>query len=813
MAAAAVLPPGRAARAVVSAMETYHDARIQFVGKVSDLAFSPQNAEAFFSLGAMQLLLPLMHDVMSSVRSAAILSLGRLANVSDTWANDIVDRNILPDLCKALAAKHRSLVASLHSFSSVSHHPRFPVSSFPSPPSPASSPLTCVFPLTPLSLVHPLPLVSGNNRHHKRAAAFAVKAVARHAGAELAAVGSSGPGSVLPVLAECLTDAMPAVRETAACALGHVAKQSREAATRVIETGAVATLIGSLHDEEVARMALSVLGDIARHSAEHATIVADGGRGEADGGAGAAEGGAIGRIVALLGSKDVKMRRQVCVCLSQIVKHSEALAIRVACAEGISRLFLCLHDSDQALRRNAAFAMREIARKSPAAADRLIHLGAIGPVIDAVLTEEGGAGSARLAVVQALGHLAGAGGEGALAIVASEGVAPLKELLIQPDVEESVRGACAWALSQIGRHSSAHVKAVADSGALIDMVTVATVDLAHAASGASNAAGGAAAASLAAVEARTRIVRALKDLVSGVGELESLDSLLQWTTLPEGVLEAVLLRIFHVLNSSSNACRSTFVQSRGFAKLQRLHEEAEARRAAANAAGGEGGAGGAACVHNGVDYNAVYDHIAMVNTFFPFEVSVTYPPEYQQRLLEKLTASMNADSSGSGSPGKKGKGKLPRLKIGKGGYLVGKGGWEEAELSPGESEEEVGKRLGMADLVGGRKPHGMAGEAGEAERSGEGEGGDAVVVEERSGESGAVLAGEGGASADSGERRGEASSEALLLEQQADGLCAAGSSMLQQGARCEAPGADVLLAFLNSRGFRQSCDAAAAGAL
>ncbi|CAI5503312.1 unnamed protein product [Closterium sp. Naga37s-1] len=744
MAAAAVLPPGRAARAVVSAMETYHDARIQFVGKVSDLAFSPQNAEAFFSLGAMQLLLPLMHDVMSSVRSAAILSLGRLANVSDTWANDIVDRNILPDLCKALA---------------------------------------------------------GNNRHHKRAAAFAVKAVARHAGAELAAVGSSGPGSVLPVLAECLTDAMPAVRETAACALGHVAKQSREAATRVIETGAVATLIGSLHDEEVARMALSVLGDIARHSAEHATIVADGGRGEADGGAGAAEGGAIGRIVALLGSKDVKMRRQVCVCLSQIVKHSEALAIRVACAEGISRLFLCLHDSDQALRRNAAFAMREIARKSPAAADRLIHLGAIGPVIDAVLTEEGGAGSARLAVVQALGHLAGAGGEGALAIVASEGVAPLKELLIQADVEESVRGACAWALSQIGRHSSAHVKAVADSGALIDMVTVATVDLAHAASGASNAAGGAAAASLAAVEARTRIVRALKDLVSGVGELESLDSLLQWTTLPEGILEAVLLRIFHVLNSSSNACRSTFVQSRGFAKLQRLHEEAEARRAAAKAAGGEGGAGGAACVHNGVDYNAVYDHIAMINTFFPFEVSVTYPPEYQQRLLEKLTASMNADSSGSGSPGKKGKGKLPRLKIGKGGYLVGKGGWEEAELSPGESEEEVGKRLGMADLVGGRKPHGMAGEAGEAERSDEGEGGDAVVVEERSGESGAVLAGEGGASADSGERRGEASSEAqaaacfnrghavkhlgltfsLSPTQEASG----GPAMLLQQARCE----------------------------
>ncbi|CAI5481429.1 unnamed protein product [Closterium sp. Yama58-4] len=52
-------------------------------------------------------------------------------------------------------------------------------------------------------------------------------AVRRHAGAELAEAG------LLPLLTECLPDAMLAVRETAACALGHVAKHSGDMAMRV----------------------------------------------------------------------------------------------------------------------------------------------------------------------------------------------------------------------------------------------------------------------------------------------------------------------------------------------------------------------------------------------------------------------------------------------------------------------------------------------------------------------------------------------------------------------------------------------------
>ena len=52
-----------------------------------------------------------------------------------------------------------------------------------------------------------------------------------------------------------------------------------------------------VQDESLARLALSVFGDIARHSAALAQAVADT--------------GAITRVVALLGSRNVKLRRQV----------------------------------------------------------------------------------------------------------------------------------------------------------------------------------------------------------------------------------------------------------------------------------------------------------------------------------------------------------------------------------------------------------------------------------------------------------------------------------------------------------------------
>ncbi|CAI5522370.1 unnamed protein product, partial [Closterium sp. Naga37s-1] len=647
-------------------------------------AFLPrQNAEALLSLGALQLLLPLAQDSMASVRSAATLSLGRLANVSHTWSHHLVQRNVLPSLCKAL---------------------------------------------------------TGTNRHHKRAAAYLVKAVSRHAGAELAEAG------VLPLLTECLLDAMLAVRETAACALGHVAKHSGDLAMRVVETGAVRLLVTCLQDEAVARIALSVLSDVARHSLLHATAVADA--------------GGITAAVSLLGSPDVKTRRQVCVCLSTIARHSESLALQVLDQPGASRLLLCLHDSSPSLRASAAAAVREVARQGPAAAGRLVGMGGIGPLLDAVGTwrDEGEGegmtkGSAKVSVVVALGFLAASSPDAALAVVASDGISPLQDLIVEGDADVTLKGACAWALSQMASHGPSHAKAVADSGVLIDMVTAATVHL----PAPEPVAGPAAAAMADGAEARKRLVQAVKDVVVRVNDIEALDALLQWTKLPDGILESVLHRMSVVL-AKDNACRPAFLASNGFTRLQRLLQLAEAKRAAAAADAAANAATAAAaadsanaespgdraakvtrfdpasvrCIEGGVDWDLVEDHVSSINSLFPFEVSRFYSADYQQHLLQKLSDSVKPEwaaiATAAASP------RAMSIKAREGRFVrggrrpvdveeVGRGGWEAPDLGPVMEEEGEGEEDGGEEEEGGEEVEGEMGEGGtggEGESDGEG---------------------------------------------------------------------------------------------
>ncbi|CAI5516895.1 unnamed protein product [Closterium sp. Naga37s-1] len=152
------------------------------------------------------------------------------------------------------------------------------------------------------------------NRHHKCAAAYLVKAVPRHAGAELAEAG------VLPLLTECLPDAMLTVRETAACALGHVAKHSvpcfhLSLSPYLMFSCSLAIHLHILISPYFISLYLiagrgcgadsPLSADVTPHSLLrlHATALADA--------------GGIAAVISLLGSPDVKTRRQVLsLCLS-----------------------------------------------------------------------------------------------------------------------------------------------------------------------------------------------------------------------------------------------------------------------------------------------------------------------------------------------------------------------------------------------------------------------------------------------------------------------------------------------------------------
>lgn len=54
--------------------------------------------------------------------------------------------------------------------------------------------------------------------------------------------------------------------------------------------------------------------------------------------------------------------------------------------------------------------------------------------------------------VMALGHLGASSPDAALAIIASDGIMPLRNLLADPEEDRTVRAAAAWAISQLGFH-------------------------------------------------------------------------------------------------------------------------------------------------------------------------------------------------------------------------------------------------------------------------------------------------------------------------------------------------------------------------
>lgn len=117
--------------------DQYQKSRTQFVQTVAELASRPQNIETLqnagvstikmafktskstFSLlmtlrlllhltGVMQLLRPLLLDVVPSVQQTAALALGRLANYSDDLAESVVKGDILPQLVYSLAEQNVS---------------------------------------------------------------------------------------------------------------------------------------------------------------------------------------------------------------------------------------------------------------------------------------------------------------------------------------------------------------------------------------------------------------------------------------------------------------------------------------------------------------------------------------------------------------------------------------------------------------------------------------------------------------------------------------------------------------------------------
>lgn len=162
--------------------EQYQKARTSFVQTVSELASRPQNIETLQNAGVMQLLRPLLLDIVPSIQQTAAIALGRLANYNDDLAEAVVKGDILPQLVYSLAEQNVSYI----------------------------------FFCTSIYLIL-------FQRFYKKAAAFVLRAVAKHSPELAHSVVDCG---ALEALVICLEEFDPGVKEAAAWALGYVARHN-----------------------------------------------------------------------------------------------------------------------------------------------------------------------------------------------------------------------------------------------------------------------------------------------------------------------------------------------------------------------------------------------------------------------------------------------------------------------------------------------------------------------------------------------------------------------------------------------------------
>ena len=290
-------------------------------------------------------------------------------------------------------------------------------------------------------------------RFYKKAAAFVLRAVAKHSPELAQAVVDAG---ALEALVLCLEEFDPSVKEAAAWALGYIASHTAELAQAVVDAGAVPCLVLCLQEPEISlkRITASALNDIAKHTPELAQSVVDA--------------GAVTYLAPLISHDDSKLKRQVCSALAQVAKHSVDLAEVVVEAEVFPRMLGCMKDLDVHVRKNAATCVREVAKHTPELAKLIVNAGGAAALVDFVREAKG---NIRLPGIMALGYIAAFSEAMALAIIVEKGVPALKDALIS-EPEDYVKAATVWTLGQVGRHTPDHAKALCEAGILQPVVVL-----------------------------------------------------------------------------------------------------------------------------------------------------------------------------------------------------------------------------------------------------------------------------------------------------------------------------------------------------
>jgi hypothetical protein len=290
--------------------------------------------------------------------------------------------------------------------------------------------------------------LSNQNRFYKKAACYVLRAVAKHSPNLADDIVKSG---ALDPLIQNLNEIDASVKESAAWALGYIAKHNSTLAEQVAEARAVENLILCLQEPEVQlkRAASKTLSYIVQHTPELANKVAECG---------------LEVISSFLTFNDTQLKRNICLLLGNIAKHSIDLSISVWNSFSDPRLLLaCLADPDIEVKKNTAFCISEIVNKGPENAIKIVNKGGLGVLVDFVSNVKG---EPRMYGIIAIGFIAAHNEKLAEAIIDVNGINFLK-MALETETSPQIKAACCYALGQIGKHAPKHANIVADNGVLV----------------------------------------------------------------------------------------------------------------------------------------------------------------------------------------------------------------------------------------------------------------------------------------------------------------------------------------------------------
>lgn len=404
-------------RQVLQVFEQYQKARTQFVQTVAELASRPQNIEALQNAGVMQLLRPLLLDIVPTVQQTAALALGRLANYNDDLAEAVVKGDILPQLVYSLAEQNRfyKKAAAFVLRAVAKHSPQL-----------AQSVVDCgALDALVICLEEFDPGV-------KESAAWALSYIARHNGELAQGVVDAG---AVPLLVLCLQEPELSLKRVSASALSEVAKHSPELAQTVVDAGAIAhlsQLIGS-SDAKLKRQVYSALSQLSKHSVELAELVV--------------EAEVFPAVLSSLRDPDEYVQRNVATFIREVAKHTPELAQLVVNAGAVAAVVDYLSESRGAVRLPGLMTLGYIAAHSENLAMAVIV--SKGVVQLSIALSEETEDYIQSAVAWALGQVGRHSPEHARAVAQANVLPALLRLYLAPGSSDDLQAKCKKALKNI----------------------------------------------------------------------------------------------------------------------------------------------------------------------------------------------------------------------------------------------------------------------------------------------------------------------------------------------------------------------------